>query len=147
MCIRDSLNIDLSKSHSAWESTYSLVGLHQLVNKPTRVTSTTDTLIDHIYTNGQDLAHNVSVPNIGISDHYPVLCNWSMKLPQHAPKGHTTIQYRTFNRFNKNILHFDVSCAPFTVSAMFILTVLMIPMMLCWHGMTFSCLSLTSMPH
>ena len=39
------LNIDLSKSHSAWESTYSLVCLHQLVNKPTRVTSTTDTLM------------------------------------------------------------------------------------------------------
>ena len=42
----DDLNIDLSKSHSAWESTYSLVGLHQLVNKPTGVTRTTDTLID-----------------------------------------------------------------------------------------------------
>ncbi|WP_419587318.1 endonuclease/exonuclease/phosphatase family protein, partial [Thiolapillus sp.] len=107
-------NIDLSKSHSAWESTYSLVGLHQLVNKPTRVTSTTDTLIDHIYTNRQDLLHNVSVPNIGISDHYPVLCTWSMKLPRHAPKGHTTIQYRTFKRFNKDIFLFDISCAPFS---------------------------------
>ena len=69
------INIDLSKSYSVWESTYSLVvSLHQLVNKPTRVTSTTDTLIDHIPTNRQDLAHCVSVPNIGISDHYPVHC-------------------------------------------------------------------------
>ena len=108
------LNIDLSKSYSAWESTYSLVALHQFVNKPTRVTSTTDTLIGHIYTNRQDLAHNVSVPYIGISDHYPVLCTWSMKLPRHAPKGHITIQDRAFKRFNKDIFLFDISFAPFS---------------------------------
>ena len=110
------LNIDLTKSHSAWESTYSLVGLHQFVNKPTRVTSTTDVLIDHIYTNRQDLVHNLSVPNVGISDHYPVLCTWPMKLPQRAPKGHTAIQYRTFKRFNKDFFFFlfDISCAPFS---------------------------------
>ena len=100
------LNIGLSKSHSAWESTYSLAGLHQLVNKPTRVTSTTDTLIDHIYTNRQDLAHHVSEPNTGISDHYPVLCTWSMKLPRRALKGHTTIQYRTFKRLTKIFFSF-----------------------------------------
>ena len=68
------LNIDMSKSHSAWESTYSLVGLRQLVTKPTRMTSTTDTLTDHTYTNSRDLVYNVSIPNIGISDYYPVLC-------------------------------------------------------------------------
>ena len=86
-------NIDLSKLHSTWESTYTLVGLHQLATTLTRVTGTTDTLIDHIYTNNQDRVRNVSVHNIGITDHYPVLCTWSMKLPRHAPKGqgHTTI--------------------------------------------------------
>ena len=29
-------------------------------------------------------------------------------------KGRTIIQYRTFNRFNKNIFLFDISYAPFT---------------------------------
>ena len=45
---------------------------------------------------------------------YPVLCTWYIKLPRHAPTGHTTIQYRTFKRFNKDIFLFDISCAPFS---------------------------------
>ena len=85
------LNIDLSKSHLAWESTYSLVGLHQLVTKSTRMTCTTDTLIDNLYTNSQDPVHNASVPDIGISDLYSILYTWSTNLPRCVPKGHTII--------------------------------------------------------
>ena len=59
------------------------------------------------------LVHSISVPNIAISDHFPVLCTWSIKLPQRPPKGHTTIQYRTFKRFNTDAFLFDLSCAPF----------------------------------
>ena len=95
-------NIDLLKPHLAWESTFSVLGLNQLITQPTRVTCSTNTLIDHIYTNNSNLVHSISVPNIAISDHFPVLCTWSIKLPRRPPKGHITIQYRTFKRFSKN---------------------------------------------
>ena len=66
-------NIDLLKPHLAWESTFSILGLNQLFTQPTRVTCSTNTLIDHIYTNNSNLVHSIFVPNIAISDHFPVL--------------------------------------------------------------------------
>ena len=77
-----------------------------------QVTCPTNTLIDHIYTNNLNLVHSISVPSIAISDHFPVLCTWSIKLPRRPPQGHTTAQYRTFKRFNKDAFPFDLSCAP-----------------------------------
>ena len=101
-------NIDLFKPHSAWESTVSLLGLNQLVTTPTRITCSSNTLIDHIYTNNPNFVNDIYVPSIGISDHFPVLCTWSIKLPRRAPKGHTTIRYRTFKQFDKNAFLFDL---------------------------------------
>ena len=99
-------NIDLLKPHLAWESTFSVLGLNQLITQPTRVACSTSTLIDHIYTNNSNLVHSISVPNTAISDHFPVLCTWSIKLPRRPPKGHTTIHYITFKRLNKNAFLF-----------------------------------------
>ena len=42
-------NINMFKPNPAWVLTLSLFNLHQCVQSPTRVTSTTSTLIDHIY--------------------------------------------------------------------------------------------------
>ena len=42
-------NINMFKPNPAWVSTLSLFNLHQCVQSPTRVTSTTSTLIDYIY--------------------------------------------------------------------------------------------------
>ena len=57
-------NIDLLKPHSSWDSTITLLGLTQLIESPTRITPTSATLIDHIYTNNPDAFTDVSV-----SDH------------------------------------------------------------------------------
>ena len=46
-----------------------LYGLHQLINEPTRVTDTTSTLIDLIYTNYPDKAVCSGVFHVSISDH------------------------------------------------------------------------------
>jgi endonuclease/exonuclease/phosphatase family metal-dependent hydrolase len=48
------------------------LGMEQLVNEPTRVTSTSKTLIDHIYTNTKENVLEVMVPKIGISDHFAI---------------------------------------------------------------------------
>ena len=43
-------NFDLLTPQPAWQSTTTLVGL-QLIKDPTRITATSETLLDHIYTN------------------------------------------------------------------------------------------------
>ena len=85
-------NIDLLKSQPAWESTTSLFGLHQLINCATRITQTSTTLLNHIYTNNEQMVSKVQVSDICISDHCPVVCTWSCKTARKLAKGHTTIQ-------------------------------------------------------
>ena len=131
-------NIDLLKPH--WESTFPILGLNQLITQPTRVTCSTNTLTDHIHTNNPNLVHSIPVPNIAISDHFPVLCTWSVKLPRRTPKDHTTIQYRTFKQFNKDAFLFDL-----LLSVMFIRLIIL--MMLCQFGTILSCQSSTFMLH
>ena len=64
-------SIDLCKSQPAWDITTSVFGFHQLVRSATRITSTTATLIDHIYTNNQTMVSEVLVSTASISDHSP----------------------------------------------------------------------------
>ena len=107
-------NIDLLKPHSSWDSTITLLGLTQLVKLPTRITQTSATLIDHIYTNNPDVITEVSVPDLSISDHCPISCSRSIKLPKCDPKTHSYISFQSFKHFSKaaffNVLHW----APFT---------------------------------
>ena len=113
-------NIDLLKSQSSWDSTTSLFGLHQLINCATRITQTSATLLDHIYTNNEQMVSKVQVSDICISDHCPVVCTWSCKTTRRLAKGHTTIQYRSFNHFNQGDFLQELNSAPF--AAVFIVS-------------------------
>ena len=106
-------NIDLLKSPPAWESTTSLFGLHQLVSCATRITKTSATLLDYIYTTNEQMVSKVQVSDISISDHCPVVCTWSCKTARELAKGHTTIQYRSFKHFNQGDFLQDLNSAPF----------------------------------
>ena len=86
-------NIDLLKPHSFWDSTITLLGLTQLVKSPTRITQTSATLIDDIYTNNPDLITEFSVPDLSISDHCPISCSRSIKVPKCDPKTHSYISF------------------------------------------------------
>ena len=107
-------NIDMLKPHPSWDATLSLFGLVQLVDIPTRVTASSSTLIDHVYTNKPSAVSDVSVPVLSVSDHYPVTCNWSIKLPKLKKNGHTTIVYRSFKHFNQSSFLFDLANTSFT---------------------------------
>ena len=74
-------NIDLLKQTPvSWDLTTSLFNLHQMVSKPTRITPTSSTLLDHIYTNNMQMVSDLTVSDSGISDHCPIiLCTWSSK--------------------------------------------------------------------
>ena len=71
------INIDLS-TNTKLASDYVRL-LHSnafcnLITKPTRVTSTTQTIIDHILTNDNESILTPSVLSCKISDHYPIYC-------------------------------------------------------------------------
>ena len=106
-------NIDMLKPHPAWDSVCTLFNLKQLVISPTRITATSSTLIDHIYTNKPDAVSHVKVPDLSVSDHYPVICNWSTKLPKPKKNCHTTITYRSFKNFNQSAFLSDLDKVPF----------------------------------
>ena len=106
-------NIDLLKPRSSWDSTITLLGLTQLIESPTRITPTSATLIDHIYTNNPDAFTDVSVSDLSISDHCPISCTKSVKLSKCKLKTHSLISFRSFKHFNKTAFCADLNCAPF----------------------------------
>ena len=106
-------NLDMLKPQVSWESTFSLFGLKQLVTKPTRVTPTSTTLLDHIYTNNQSKISNVLLSDISISDHCPIICTWSCKVVKTVKDNHTTMEYRSFKRFNDDKFLCELSLANF----------------------------------
>ena len=107
-------NINLFDSHPFWETTISLYKLHQLIKSPTRVTSSTSTLIDHIYTNCLEKISNAHVSDSGISDHFPIFCTYLLKTPKPINTSHITIETRSFKNFNADSFLHDISECDFT---------------------------------
>ena len=113
IAILGDFNINLLTPQQLWEATTYTLGLTQLIKQPTRITKTSSTLIDHIYTNNPSALCNTHVDPTCISDHNPVLCTLSCKSPKAERKGHTYIQYRSFKTFNKDNFLFDLSKSNF----------------------------------
>ena len=66
-------NIDCTLCiNKKWQNLVQLFDLSQLVSEPTRITETTSTLIDHIYTTHQENIAEIFVAHYAISDHFPV---------------------------------------------------------------------------
>ena len=106
-------NIDMLKPHNTWDCIMKLVGLEQLVTQPTRVTATSSTIIDHIYTNCQSHITNVAVTDFSVSDHYPISCSYKLKAPAIKKGGHTTLTFRSFKHFDSNAFLHDLNLTPF----------------------------------
>ena len=64
---------------------------------------------DHVY--ASDSAHitDISVPNIAVSDHYPVLFTRATTNVHFKRQEHISIQYRTFNQFDDDSFLDDLS--------------------------------------
>ena len=107
-------NIDLSKANKLWTETFSLFNLSQIIDSPTRVTPSSRTLIDHIYSSTPSHIQEVCVPVLGVSDHYPVCCTWSKKGVKIPKLGHTLLIYRSFAKFNEDKYIGDLRNAPFS---------------------------------
>ena len=110
------LTLPCFKSHVASESTFSILRLNQLITQPVRVTCSTETLIDHTYTINQNLVQCIIICTYHCHQWlFPVLCTWSMKLPQRAPERSKPFRTEHLNDFNKDtfLLLFYSGCAHF----------------------------------
>lgn len=95
---KDLLNANIN---TEWSNFTTTLGLSQLITQPTRVTNSSSTLIDHIYTNYEHNLSKAHVAKIGISDHYAIFCN--RKINSYCRNHtHKSIQYRSFKTFDEN---------------------------------------------
>lgn len=113
---RDLLNSQIKRQ---WLDYMNSHGLTQHVNEPTRVVpNTSETLIDHIYSNFSETVQYIDIPKIGLSDHYPVFL--SRKLNSALPKkAHHTIRYRSFKHFDETKFNEDLNAVPWDIIRVF----------------------------
>ena len=103
MCILGDLNydysIDLSISNNPVYYLENLYSLKQLIEKPTRVTQSTKTIIDVILSSLSE-RHSVSdVAEIALSDHFLLYTCIDIEMEK---KNHKTVRYREYKNFNES---------------------------------------------
>ena len=94
LIVLEDFNVNISvNSERKLSNLCTSYGLSQIIKDPTRVTSNTSTLIDHIYVSNTNHVGKVYVPRFSISDHYSVGLTWKVNVAD--PKLiHSIIQYR-----------------------------------------------------
>ena len=85
-----------------------LFDLTQIVSAPTRVTQTSSTVIDHIYTSNPENISETIVPYYAMSDHFPVCFSRKVNTKILKP-NHITTSYRCFKKFDENLFLTDLS--------------------------------------
>ena len=113
MILLEDFNKNLLYNHKdiEWENFITSLGLSQLVCDPTRVTDTSSTLIDHIYTNFNKNVAHINVCKMSISDHYAVFGNRKLKNCVKS-NAHQTITYRSFKNFDESRFINDMHAVP-----------------------------------
>ena len=86
-----------------------LYQLSQVINKPTRITETTATLIDLILTNKPEYISSAGVLHLGISDHSLIYAVRKFDLPKSRP---TIKEVRDFKHFSEFHFRADLMQVP-----------------------------------
>ncbi|XP_077979525.1 uncharacterized protein LOC144434880 [Glandiceps talaboti] len=90
-------NVDVVKNpDSAMLSHLGDIGLTQLIKEPTRVTSTSSSTIDLLFSSSTSINHSGVYP-LSISDHYMIYCNYRAKPPKPKPGYIKARNFKTFN--------------------------------------------------
>ena len=101
----DFLPSSITHSTYALKNIFDIYGLKQLITLPTRITSTSHTLIDLCITNSCDKVINSGVLHLGISDHYLVYMTRKAHYDRTGPR---TIEIRQFKNFQKGKFLYDL---------------------------------------
>ena len=88
-----------------------IYGLEQLINEPARITPSTSTLIDLIFTNRPENVYCSGVSHVAISDHSLVYAYRKISIPT-LSKGVNLITYRQFKHFNSANFYADILAQP-----------------------------------
>ena len=102
-------NIDyVSCTNRKWLNLIQLCDLSQLVLEPTRVTQSTATIIDHVYTTNAENITECFISHFSFSDHFPVC--FTRKVNCKIPKSsHITTSYRCFKNFDDSLFLNDLA--------------------------------------
>ena len=92
------------------------LNLSQLVNELTRPVSSTS--LDHIYTTLPGFTADISVPNIGLSDHLPVFIRRKYSRKQ-KNQIHSAIEQSDLKNLNTDELLQDLQCTPWDAAFVF----------------------------
>ena len=76
--------------------------LTEIIKEPTRITCSTSTLCDHIFTNSAEKASQKGVIDVGISDHQLIYCTRKIKRIKH--NVHNQIQFRSLKKYSAEIV-------------------------------------------
>ncbi|MES9882038.1 MAG: reverse transcriptase family protein, partial [Sedimenticola sp.] len=107
-------NLLCDQISAEWLNFIHSLGLSQMVAEPTRVTSTTSTLIDHVYTNYEENISEVKVSKLCTSDHYAITCNRKLNYCV-GKNSHQSITYRSFKHFNEPAFVTELNSVPWEV--------------------------------
>ena len=85
------------------------VNAHQLIDRPTRVTMTSRSLLDVVMVSNKDIVKTSGVLDLTISDHYLVYIVLDMKVPKPPP---TYITTRSFKNYTADQISSDIAQVP-----------------------------------
>ena len=93
---KNSTQCPLVKKYKEFISTF---GLKQLIQQPTRITSSSSSLIDHVLTNAYDKISQSGILDIGLSDHQLIYC--TRKLTKTKTGLSKYINFRSMKKYTK----------------------------------------------
>ncbi|KAK2547890.1 hypothetical protein P5673_032031 [Acropora cervicornis] len=106
---RDHFRVRKPLNHTKMWTNY-LSQVRDMTNQPTRITSSTRTLIDHIFTNKPNIITNHGILHVGISDHSLIYATHKHNTLKADPK---IIESRQFKHFDSAAFIEDIKETPF----------------------------------
>ena len=92
-------NVNVMKSFT---QLMNIFNLNQIIDKATRVTESSETLLDHIYVNNNENICQSGVIELGISDHYMTYC--TRKVTRGQIGKHNKVKIRSMKNYCKDLL-------------------------------------------
>ena len=98
ICLLKNKNKNNSKLHREYKQLLTFFGCKQIIDKPTRITEHSSSLLDHIIINNSYKIYQSGVLNVGLSDHLMTFC--SRKIIRGQIGKHNTVKIRSLKHYS-----------------------------------------------
>ena len=109
------LNINLLSDTLFADTLKAEFHLTQLITEPTRITSSTATLIDHLHTSQKATIAESGVVNMHISDHCAIFCSLSLLIMLYVVSSIQQLIYSCFYKVNKDAVSANIYYQPWSL--------------------------------